>query len=77
MKIGNKELSTFITETFMHPIIQLFKGLFPINLLGRPYLIQISLGDFFQLVVILQLNGKQLAVVIAHVSEEVSDFVCW
>jgi hypothetical protein len=75
MEIGNKELPTFIADTFMHPVVQLFKGLFLISLLRWSNLVQIGLCDFLQLVVILQLNGQQFAVVIAHMPEEVSDFV--
>jgi hypothetical protein len=56
MEIGDEELSTFITDALMHPVVELFEGLLLISLLRWPYFVKISLGDFFQLVVVLQLD---------------------
>ena len=75
MKVGDEELSTFVAYALLHPVVELLEGLLLFSFFGGPHFIEIRLGDFFQLVVILQLHAKQFSIVVAHMPEEMGEFV--
>ncbi len=77
MERRKKDISCFVLDAFIDPPCKLLICLFLLGLglwLGS-HLVDIGVSNFFELVVVLELDGEQLIVVVAHVPEEVSEFM--